>query len=99
MPIAFARNVVNISQGAGSREASSSVAFSSNVRDAVVALNGFRLDFGGEDHRINVCEVIVERSAVSGRTVNFSVRCNFADEAANDSYRGSVAVIIIADVE
>lgn|SRR5512147_2302305 len=99
MTLAFATGVVEVPNGQGRREnLRSSVTFNSNVNEAIVALSGFRLDFGGEDHRIDACEVAVERESISGTTVNFRVRCNFADENANDSYSGSISAIIIADV-
>ena len=99
MAVAFATKVVEIPRGKGRKDVRSFVTFNSNVKDAVVALNGFRLVFDDdEDHRINVCEVVVEKDSVAGTTVNFNVRCTYADENYNDSYNGSVAVTIIADV-
>jgi len=98
MAVAFATKVVEIPRGKGRKDVRSFVTFNSNVKDAVVTLNGFKLDFVDADHRISVCEVVVEKSSVAGTTVNFNVRCTYADENYNDSYNGSVAVTIIADV-
>jgi hypothetical protein len=99
MAVVFAIKVVDIPMGKGRKELPSSVRFERNVRDAVVALNGFRLNFSDKDHPINVCEVFVEKSSVTeGTTVNFSVHCNFADKNSNAPYSGWVAAIIIADV-
>jgi hypothetical protein len=99
MAVVFATKVVDIPMGKGRKDLPpSSVTFDSNVRDAVVALNGFRLNFSDKDHPINVCEVFVEKSSVLGMTVNFSVHCNFADKNSNYPYSGSVTAIIIADV-
>ena len=99
MAVVFATKVVDIPRGKGRKDVRSFVTFNSNVKDAVVALNGFRLVFDDdEDHRINVCEVVVEKDSVAGTTVKFSAHCNVADKNANDSYRGLVTAIIVADV-
>jgi len=99
MPIVFATKTVEISRGKGRKDVHSTVTFDSNVKDAAVALNGFQLSFADdEDHRLNVCEVFVEKNSVSGMTVNFTVHCDYSDKNHNDSYRGLVTAFIIADV-
>ena len=72
--------------------------FSSPVRRADVALNGFKLDFASSDHHINVVEVDADNVAISGNVVHYRVECQYADKNFDDSYNGNIEVLVIADV-
>jgi hypothetical protein len=80
--------------------------FPSNVNRAVVALNGFKMDYAGNevDHHMNVVEIDADlrrkgsnASPIHGNHVHFVVECQYADKNFNDPYFGYVSVTVIAE--
>jgi outer membrane protease len=80
--------------------------FPSNVNRAVVALNGFKMDYAGNgvDHQINVVEIDTDlrrkgsnAPPVHDNHVHFVVECQYADKNFDDPYFGYVSVTVIAD--
>jgi hypothetical protein len=98
MALDFRRRTIQIPNGTGRRSIDDSVTFSSPVRRADVALNGFKLDFASSDHHINVVEVDADNVAISGNVVHYRVECQYADKNFDDSYNGNIEVLVIADV-
>lgn len=99
MTLDFRRKRVSIPSGTGRRSINDFVTFSSTVRKADIAINGFQLDYVDADHHINVVEVDTDLLAIGGPTVNFRVETDYADKNFDDKYRGYVEVLVIADVE
>ncbi|MCP2293976.1 hypothetical protein APR11_000380 [Nocardia amikacinitolerans] len=98
MATKFKRAVVTIPSGTGRRSFRASVDFPSNVREADVALNGFRLNFAGVVQRpIGEVEVDLELVSVVNRRVFFDVHCQYADANFDDPYNGYASVLVIAD--
>lgn len=77
------------------------VTFDTPVRNVVVTLNGFKLDFSSEDHHINIIEVDIAFNRFGGgnRTVFFQASAQYADKNFDDPYSGYVDTVIIADVQ
>ena len=98
MPIAFRNRQVAIPAGTGRRDINDSVSFGSPVRSAAVTVNGFQLDYVNADHHINVVEIDTDVSSISGNDVHFRVQADYADKNHDDSYRGYIEVLVIADV-
>lgn len=98
MALAFRRQTIDIPSGTRRRSINGTASFSSNVRIADVAINGFKLDYVNSDHHINVIEVDMDVINISGSDVEFRVECQYADVNFDDLYTGSVEVLIIADV-
>jgi hypothetical protein len=98
MPIAFSTRQVSIPAGTGRRGINDSVSFGSPVRNAAVAVNGFQLDYVNSDHHINVVEIDTDLAAIAGNDVHFRVQVDYADKNFDDSYRGYVQVLVIADI-
>ncbi|RMG17507.1 MAG: hypothetical protein D6730_23935 [Bacteroidetes bacterium] len=98
-PLAFRTRSVQIPAGTGRRRIEGSVSFDSPVRQAGVALNGYKLDFVNSDHHLNVIEVDTDMVSISGNTVRFRVECQYADKNFDDPYRGYVTATVIAEVE
>lgn len=97
----FMSKTVNFPSGTGRRSTQAVVEFPATVRRADVALNGFKLDFGGTgavQRPIGVIEVDVDFVRVSGRTVIFDVQAQYADANFDDPYTGYVTVLVIADL-
>jgi hypothetical protein len=90
---------ITIPSGSGTKRINSSVTFSSNVRSAAVALNGFNLDYSTSDHHINVVEADLDIVQISGRTVFIAADTRYADVNFDDSYSGFVTAVVIANVE
>jgi hypothetical protein len=99
MPVDFRALVVNIPVGTGFRTIPSSVTFGSNVNRAVVTLNGFQLNFVNGARNIDIVKIDTDIDTIVGQTVNFNVRCNYADQTANDDYLGYITAAVIAEIE
>jgi hypothetical protein len=99
MPLAFRYPSVTVPSGTGRRTIEGSATFSSNVRSAGVALNGFKLDYANSDHHINIVEADADIIGTTGNTVRFQVECHYADVNFDDPYEGYVTVMVVADVE
>lgn len=99
MPIEFRTSSVTIPNGTGRRRIERSVSFSSPVKRASVAMNGFKLDYASSDHHINIAEADTDVASISGNTVTFRVECNYADKNFDDPYSGYVTALVIAEVE
>lgn len=84
--------------GRGRRTRTGSSPMRSAVREAVVALNGFKVDFTNNDHHINLIEVDVDFAGASGSVVNWRVDVQYADKNFDDNYTAEVQFVIIADV-
>lgn len=90
---------LSVPQGTGRRSIEGSVAFGSNVFQAGVALNGFKLDFVTADHHLNVIEVDSDVTSITGNIVGIRAQCEFADKNFDDPYFGYVTMMVIASVE
>jgi hypothetical protein len=99
MPVEFRTQQVAIPSGTGRRSINDSVTFGSDVLRAGIAVNGFKLDYVNSDHHINIVEIDTDVISAVGRTVNFRVECDYADKNLDDSYRGEVVALIIAEVQ
>ena len=99
MPVEFRTQQVAIPSGTGRRSINDSVTFGSDVLRAGIAVNGFKLDYVNSDHHINIVEIDTDVISSVGRTVNFRVECDYADKNLDDSYRGEVVALIIAEVQ
>ena len=99
MALDFRRRRIDIPNGTGQRVINGSVSFGSTVRTAQVAINGFRLDYEDEDHHIDTVEIEADYLSRSGNNVFFVVRADYADKNNDDTYRGHVEVLVIADVQ
>ncbi len=99
MAIEFRTASVSIPNGKGRRSIQGSATFSSPVKRASVAMNGFKLDYASSDHHINILEADTDVVSISGTTVNFRVECNYADKNFDDPYSGYVTALVIAEVE
>ena len=99
MPLDFRTQEISIPSGTGRRSINGTAAFGSNVRRANVAVNGFKLDYVNSDHHINVVEIDTDVVNITGSVVEFRVECDYADKNFDDSYRGSIAILVIADVQ
>ncbi|WP_447970581.1 trypsin-like serine peptidase [Nitrospira sp. M1] len=89
---------LSVPSGTGRRSIEGSTKFNSNVLQAGVALNGYKLDFVNSDHHINVLEVDTDVVSVSGDTVNVRVECQYADKNFDDAFSGYVTATVIAEV-
>ncbi len=89
---------INIPAGTGRRSIEGTATFGSSVHRASVALNGFKLDYVNSDHHINILEADTDIVSISGNTVTFRVECNYADKNFDDSYKGYVTALVIAEV-
>ena len=89
---------ISIPSGTSERTFNESVVFSRNVREANVALQGFRLDYSSSDHHIDTVKVDVNLRSFSGNTVRFSVTVDYADKNNDDRYNGNIDVLVIADI-
>ncbi len=99
MAIEFRTSSVTIPKGKGRRKIEGSATFSSPVKRASVAMNGFKLDYASSDHHINIVEADTDLASISGSTVKFRVECNYADKNFDDAYSGYVTALVIAEVE
>jgi hypothetical protein len=98
MSLQFAYPSITVPSGTGRRTIGGFATFSSTVRSAGVALNGFKFDFDDEDHHINIVEADTDFVSISGNRVNFNVECDYEDKNGDDSYSGYVTVMVVADV-
>ncbi len=99
MPAEFHAQTVTIPGGSGRKTVADSVTFSSPiVGSSGVAVNGFNLDYSGNDRRMAGIEVNADRIAAAGNVLTFEVNCNLRDDSGNDSYSGSVTVLAMAEV-
>ncbi|MGK8491858.1 hypothetical protein [Nocardia asiatica] len=102
----FGHKTIMVPQGTGTKEAArtfqSSVKFDGVVVDAAVALAGYRFDFNNTDDSNRPMNIIMVDATVlgwGGDTVNFNVRCQYADRNFDDKYAGHVRVLVIAKVD
>lgn len=98
MPVDFRTVSITIPAGIGRRRIERVATFGSRVINAGVALNGFNLNFSGQDRQLNVVEADTDSPSFSGNTVTFAVECQYADDSANDDYQGYVTALVIAEV-
>jgi hypothetical protein len=91
-------NVV-VPPGGGAKTIEQSFSLPSRIRQMDVVLSGFFFDFLNSDHHIDVIQALAfvrQDSATSGTV---SIFCTYSDVNADDSYRGFVKALLIADVE
>jgi hypothetical protein len=98
MPLAFRTQDISLSSGTGRRSINEMVSFHSKVNNAEVAVKGFKLDYVNSDHHINIVEIDVDRVTTAGNDVHFRVAADYSDKNFDDLYRGTVTVLVIADV-
>lgn len=105
MATKFGYGIVKFPAGTGTarelRVFRGSVVFDRVVRDAGVALNGYKFDFvntAGTNRPMNVIEVNVNPEGWVGNNVNFNVVCQYADANFDDKYSGYVKVLAIAEL-
>lgn len=98
MPVQFRTHTISVPNGTGRRSIEGVETFATPVVRAGTAINGFKLDYSSDDHHINVVEVDVDVVSVSGNAVTFRTECHYADKNFDDSYSGSVQVLVIAEV-
>ena len=89
---------LGVPSGVGRRSIEGSVTFDSNVIQAGVALNGFKLDFVDSDHHINVIEADSDILSISNNIVTIRVECNYADKNFDDPYSGYVTATVFAEL-
>ncbi len=89
---------ISIPAGTGRRSIEGSAKFSGTVRNANVALNGFKLDYVNSDRNINIVEADTDVVSISGSSVTIRVECNYADKNFDDPYQGYVTALVIAEV-
>ena len=99
MAVDFRTSSLGIPTGTGRRSIEGTVTFGSPVRDASVALNGFKLDYAVSDHHINILEADTDIVSISGNKVTFRIECNYADKNFDDAYQGYITALVIADVQ
>jgi hypothetical protein len=95
----FRTQEIAVPSGTGRRSINGTATFGSNVRRANVAVNGFKLDYVNSDHHINIVEIDTDVVNVSANDVEFRVECDYSDKNFDDPYRGSVSILVIADVQ
>jgi len=98
MAIAFRTVTLDVPGGSGTKVVTGTAFFSTDVRSAATAINGFRLDFANADHHINVVEVNSEVIGTPGTAVSLRAICQYADKNFDDAYSGRVELLVIADV-
>jgi hypothetical protein len=100
MPVQFRTPSVSIPSGKGRRSITRSESFGSQVLQAGVALNGFKLDYdiADGDHHLNLMEADTDVVSLSGDTVNYRVEFELADRNFDDPYSGYITVLVIAEV-
>jgi hypothetical protein len=100
MAVQFRTVSVTVPSGTGRRSIAGSATFPARVQAAGIALNGFALDYTGNDldRHLNVVEADTDLVSIQGNTVNFAVECNLADRNFDDPYSGYVTVLVTADV-
>jgi hypothetical protein len=100
-PMALAFKVFSqpIDVGTGQRDIPVQVPMGQNVKTAEVAIKAFNLDFvDPTDRVIDIVRVMTTRATASGDEVVFNIICQYADRNGNERYKGSVDVLVIAEV-
>jgi hypothetical protein len=88
-----------IDVGTGQRDIPVQVPMGQNVKTAEVAIKAFNLDFvDPTDRVIDIVRVMTTRATPSGDEVVFNIICQYADRNGNERYKGSVDVLVIAEV-
>ena len=101
MAIQFKAGKVNFDASTGRQREPLTVTFPGRtVRSANAALKGFNIEFTNGDHEIVRQEIDIDVIGVVGEAVNLSVDFLLRDSSGNidDPYKGSVEVLVIADV-
>jgi len=90
---------ISVPPGGGAKRIEQSFSLPSRIRQMDVVLSGFTFDFLNGDHHIDViqAQVFVRQDSANGGTV--VIFCTYSDVNADDSYRGFVKALLIADVE
>lgn len=74
------------------------VDFGTYVINASVAVQGYDLSFGYEDHSVKRINVAAQMAGISGTSVSVSANCMMEDNSGNQA-NGSVEVLVIAVCE
>jgi hypothetical protein len=102
MPVVFRHFAVPIPKAVGNRFSEHHITFPASqvVRNASIALTGFRLDFENPegDRSLNVMAVLLNRGSVTPTAVDFNLTVQLADKNFDDEYQGVVGILMIADV-
>jgi hypothetical protein len=90
---------ISVPPGGGAKRIEQSFSLPSRIRQMDVVLSGFTFDFLNSDHHIDIiqAQVFVRQDSANGGTV--VIFCTYSDVNADDSYRGFVKALLIADVE
>ena len=90
---------ISVPAGGGAKRIEQSFSLPSRIRQMDVVLSGFTFDFLSSDHHIDIiqAQAFVRQDSDTGGTV--VIFCTYSDINADDSYRGFVKALLIADVE
>lgn len=100
MPIDFRRTRINFDPTSGREQRETgAVVFSSQVRRAEAALNGYSITYNNGDHNILAQKIDVDVPRISGNTVFVDVNFLLRDSSGNidDPFSGFVDVTVVAD--
>jgi hypothetical protein len=99
MALAFKVHPQPIDEGTGQRNIPVKVPMGAKVNTAEVAIKAFNLDFVDPTNNvIDIVRVMTSRATPTGDDVEFNIICQYADRNGNERYKGSVDVLVIADV-
>jgi len=72
------------------------VDFGTRVNNAAVAVQGFHVSYGNNDHHVKTIDVRAAIGNISGSTVSVSSTCIMEDKS-NNKANGTVEILVIAD--
>lgn len=98
MPADFRSINLAIPGGTGTKAVNGTVFFGSQVQRADTAVSSFNFDYSSDDHHINVVRASSNVSAINGNAVTVAATCLYADKNFDDSYTGSIELLVIAQV-
>lgn len=77
---------------------STSVDFGSKVINASVAVQGFTISYGGDDHHVKSIYTKASIGGFSGSNVSVSATCYMEDDSSNKG-QGSLDILIMAECD
>lgn len=77
---------------------SASVDFGSSIINASVAVQGFHLSYGSDDHHVKTIDVKAGISSFSGSKVTVTATCTMEDDSHNKA-NGTLDILVIAQCD
>ena len=75
-----------------------SVDFGTSVINASVAVQGYDVSYGNDDHHVKTLNVKASMAGISGSSVTVSATCTMEDDS-NNKANGNVVVLVIGECE